>query len=364
MRSSLRAAWTRRWVRSLVYTLVFLFVLRLSLSWVIKAGANQVLEHMNRYRGHIDHVGLSFWRGAYQFRGVKIVTTDGKVPLPLFEARNVDIALQWGPLLRGQLVADVVLDGPALNFVSGPEDAQSQFGLEQDWMPIIQKLVIWKVDRLKIRQGQARFADPYQKPPLDMHLDAVQVELKGIREHRRKGDGSLPCSFKLNAQVMDQAPLSLTLTVDAFAAEPTFEFSATLEKLDLNRLDLFFQSALGVQVARGEFSFYSEGVSDEGEFKGYIKPFVKGLKVIRRDEKVSPKLAKKLVVSVLAWVLKDHFHDQTATTIPLSGSLKDGKSTVHAHWFKAFTGWVGNATLFQQKERLNQRPELHRVKPL
>ena len=364
MKSSLQAAWAQRRVRWLAYACLFLLLLRLSLSVIIKTGANQVLDHMTRYRGHINHVGLSFWRGAYQFQGVKISTIDGKVPLPLFEAENVDIALEWRQLFRGQTVASVVLERPALNFVSGPGASESQFGLEQDWLPIIQKLVILKVNHLEIKAGQAHFADPYQVPPLDVHLDAVEIKLSDIRQHRRKADKGLPCSLSLSAQLMDQAPLSLTLSVDVFAAEPTFEYSASLQRLDLNRLDLVFQRTLGVKVARGEFSFYSEGVSDEGELKGYVKPFVKGLSVIRGDEKVSPNLAKKLLVSVLGWVLKDHFHDQTATKIPFSGSLKGKKTDVHGHWFAAALGWLGNATFYQQSERLDGRPELHQVKPL
>ena len=363
MNRSLSALWAQPRVRRLFYVCLFVLALRLSLSLIIKTGANQVLDHMTRYRGHIDHVGLSFWRGAYQFQGVKIVTIDGKVPLPLFEAKNVDIALEWRPLLRGQAVASVVLEEPALNFVNGPAATQSQFGLEQDWLPIIQKLVILKVNRLVIRQGQAHFADPYQAPPLDVHIDAIEVRLSDIRLHRPITAKGLPCSLSLSARVMDQAPLSVSLTVDVFAQEPTFEYSATLQSLDLNRLDLVFQRGLGVNVAKGEFSVYSEGVSDQGEFKGYVKPFVKGLTVIRRDDKVSPKLAKKLLVSVLAWILKDHFHDQTATSIPLSGSLKGRKTEMHANWFAAALGWVGNATFFQQDEKLDQRPDLHKVTP-
>ena len=58
------------------------------------------------------------------------------------------------------------------------------------------------------------------------------------------------------------------------------------------------------------------------------------------------------------------FHDQTATSIPLVGSLKGRKTEMHANWFAAVMGWVGNATLFQQDEKLDHRPELHQVKAL
>ncbi len=96
-----------------------LLVVRLCLAFVIKTGANQVLGHMDRYQGHIDGVGLSLWRGAYQFQGVRIETRGGEVPLPLFAARSVDVAGQWGRFVA--------------RTVAGPGDLGRAFGEFCQW---------------------------------------------------------------------------------------------------------------------------------------------------------------------------------------------------------------------------------------
>lgn len=354
----LRARWRQRGFRVAAYVLLVILILRLSLAFMIKTGANQVLARMDHYRGHIDGVGLSFLRGAYQFRGVSIETLDGKVPLPLFEARTVDVAIKWSSMLRGEPLASVVLDRPVLNLVMGPTDEKSQYGTEEDWMPVIQQLVVWKIDRLTIYQGRLRFADPYQDPPLDLHLDGMEAKLDGM--HQRRGPEGLPCSVSLSAKLMDDAPLWLLMSMDAFAKEPTFEYSVSLENLDLAKLDLLFHRYIGVQVAGGLLSVYSEGRADAGIFKGYVKPIVQGLKVIRMDEKISPGLAKKAIVWALTWVIKDHYHNKNATKIPLSGDLRRGGKGLKVHWVRSVLGWVGNASVRQQKAGLEQRPELHK----
>jgi hypothetical protein len=343
--------------------LLALLLIRLTLAFVIKTSANQVLQHLDRYRGHIDDVGLSLWRGAYQFRGVQVESIDGKVPLPLFAARGVDIAVQWRALLRGQCVASVVLDRPAVNFVAGSRQGESQYGLGQDWFDVIHKLVVIKVERLEVEGGQIHFADPYQLPPLDLHLDAVEGVLDGLRDPRERGAGmGLPCGLSLTARLMDEAPLRLDMSMDPAASKPTFDYSVILRDLDLARLDPLFNHYLGVDVAGGELSIYSEGKADEGRFDGYLKPLVKHLKVMKPDEKISPKLAKKALVGLLAWIFRNHVRDLDATKIVLTGELGGPQASLEPHLLGAFFTLLGNAFSGSVSAKLDMETDLHEFK--
>ena len=273
------------------------------------------------------------------------------------------MAVEWGALWHGQWMARVVLDEPAVNFVSGPSRDKTQYGFEQDWFDIVHKLIVIKVNRLQVNGGQVHFADPYQDPPLDMHLDAVNGVLDGLRMRREDGEGKgLPGALSLSAQLMDEAPLRLDMSLDAFAAKPTFDYSITLRDLDLGRLDLLFNRYLGVDVAGGELSLYSEGKADEGHFDGYLKPLVKDLKVMKPHEKLSPKLAKKALVGLLAWIFKNHLRDLDATKITFSGDLSGPRAGVEPHLWRAFGGLLGNAFVKALPAKLDMETDLHEFK--
>jgi hypothetical protein len=346
----------RRWAVTGLSLLLALVLLRLCLAFVIKTGANQVLQHMDRYSGHIDDVTVTLWRGAYQFHGVNIATRDGKVPVPLFTAESLAVSLQWMALLRGKLVAKVVLQEPVINFVAGPAKDQTQTGKEQNWAEVMQALVPVKIDRLEIHQGQVHVVDPYRQPPWDIHLKAVEATVEGLRSRRGEGvaEAGLPCAISMTANLMDDGRLDLQLRFDAFADKATFDYELILLKLQLNKMNPVLAQYVGVDVAAGELSVYSEGKAEAGQFQGYLKPMVKGLRVLKLRDALSPMVVKKSLVGLVAWIFKDHFRDMDATKIRLSGDLSKSLNVG-----PAFMGLLKNAFFSHQLPQLDQEPDLH-----
>src|ERR1700722_11088031 len=94
-----------------------LLVLRLCLAGIIRYEINRQLARMSGYTGHIDGIGLSLWRGAYQIEDLTIEKTGGSAPVPFFKAPILDIGLQWSALFQGRIVASVVVLEGRLNFV-------------------------------------------------------------------------------------------------------------------------------------------------------------------------------------------------------------------------------------------------------
>jgi len=73
---------------------------------------------MNGYYGHIDDIGISLYRGAYQINDMylnKIDSGSGK-QTDFFKVNNIDLSVHWGALLHGRLAGELVFNKPKLVF--------------------------------------------------------------------------------------------------------------------------------------------------------------------------------------------------------------------------------------------------------
>lgn len=306
----------------LIWTVLVLLVLRLCLALIIKTTCNHILENLNGYRGHIEKVHVALWRGAYQFRGVRIERTGGKVPLPLFAAPRVDIGLGWRALFRGHIVATVVYFSPRIHFVLGPRKEQTQSGREQNWVDAMEALVPVKIDHLEVRDGEVHFNDPYTEPVVDLmvrHLEATADNLNNSRNLANE----LQASVSATAQVLQNGKFAFFGRLAPLARTPTFEMSMKVEGLDLPELNQFLLHYAGVDVRQGRLDLYTEASAARGHFQGYVKPLVRDLKVMSPEEKDPLKLLKKTLAGITGWIFKNRPADQQATKVEFSGDFQD-----------------------------------------
>ena len=304
--------------------LAVLLLLRLSLGTLISAMVNHQLAKMSAYEGHIDGIGLRLWQGAYQIRGLSIEKKAGKVPIPFVTAPLIDIGLQWAALLRWRLVATVGFEGGSLNFVHGPDEDRGQNGEGEDWILVLNSLVPLKIDRLRLKDCDIHYSDPYGSPPVAVHLERLNLLAEDLSSRQDGRPGALS-SVSASAQVTGKARLDFRSRFDPFARPPTFDYGATLRGLQLGDWDPIFQRYLGIDVQSGTLDAYSEAATAEGKYQGYVKPIIHGLKVMRPHEPLQPlKLAKKALIGVLAWIFENK-QGELATQFDISGAYKDPK---------------------------------------
>jgi hypothetical protein len=73
----------------------------------------------------------------------------------------------------------------------------------------------------------------------------------------------------------------------------------------------------------------------EGSFKGYVKPVIKDLDVVGKEDRKDTFLRKlwESVVGGVGVIFRNQKKDQVATKVPLEGSFKDPKTnTIDAIW--------------------------------
>ena len=101
-----RSNWVKRFIPGkrvaiiLGSILLLLIAARIALPYVVKSYVNKSLNEIPGYRGHIAGVRIHLYRGAYEIVGPVLEKTSGKVPVPLFSARNVDLSIEWASILR------------------------------------------------------------------------------------------------------------------------------------------------------------------------------------------------------------------------------------------------------------------------
>lgn len=324
------SAWTKGkkgWI-ALFIVMGALLAMRLTLATVVKGVINRKLDHLAAYTGHIDRIGLSLWRGAYQIRGMKIEKRQGLAPVPFFEAPNVDIGVEWMPLFHGRLVASVVVDEGQLNFVSGPAKDQAQTGFGEDWLDVLKSLVPLEINRFELKDSAVHFRDPYGKPPVDLQLDQLALVAKDLKSRPPGHHDEAFASVSATGRVMGDGQLAFGARFDSFASLPTFEYGFSLKGVQLQTMNPFLLRYLSVDVAGGRLDFFSEAAAADGKFKGYYQPMMKDLKVMRPDDALKPvSLFRKFLLRIAAWIFKNK-DGQIATKFEVAGEFKEPQTSL------------------------------------
>src|SRR5690606_29941776 len=99
-----------RWGISLLVVIGAFVALRLALPWVLEEYVNRQLAALEGYWGQVEDVDVALWRGAYQIQGVQIEKENKEEESrePFFTATLIDLSIDWGRLLDGAVVAEVI----------------------------------------------------------------------------------------------------------------------------------------------------------------------------------------------------------------------------------------------------------------
>ena len=302
---------------------VLLVALQLLLEPIVLRFANKKLDTLPGYKGHIEDVDISLWRGAYTIEGVRLQKIEGAIPVPFFSADAVDLSVEWKALFHGKIVSEIVLNRPRINFVAGPTRAQSQTDAE-GWQPVVEALFPFTINRFEIIEGEVHFRDFHQNPKVDIHLDHLDAIATGLTNAQEQS-APLPATFNLTGRAMDHAPLRIDLKVAPLAKVPTFDLNAELTDLKLTTLNDYFKAYAFMDVENGTLSVFTETVAKDGKFKGYIKPLTKDLDILslKHDSKNPLRLAWEAVAGGVGQVFENQPKAQVGTQIPFAGSFSD-----------------------------------------
>ncbi|MFI5152963.1 MAG: DUF748 domain-containing protein [Chitinophagales bacterium] len=303
--------------------LILLIAARIALPYILLRAVNRELTKIPGYTGKVDDLDVSLIRGAYKLKGLNLVKTGGKVPVPFFSADIIDLSIQWNALLHGRIVGEIVVDHVVLNFVKGPTEETSQTKIDKKWTDVVDHLMPLKLNRFEIINSEIHYRDFYSKPKVDIYAKEVHILAQNL-SNVNKNKEALPSTAEGTAKVYG-GHAKVSMKLNPLNNSPTFDANAEMVGLDITNLNNFLEAYGKLDVKQGTISIYTEAAAKDKKIIGYTKPIIKDLKVVNweKDKDQPLKLAWEAVVGTVAWIFKNHEKDQLATKAEFEGNIKN-----------------------------------------
>ena len=309
--------------RIILFSILLLIIaVRILFPYFLLKVVNQKLNEIDGYSGHIDDIDLNLYRGAYRIRGLDLMKTGGEIPVPFFSVNAIDISLEWAALLDGAIVAEISLDRPEINFVNGPTEATTQTGVDdKDWQTVVDELVPLQINKFEVIDGEVHFRDYNKSPKVDLIMANIQVLATNLSNSKDSKE-LLPSTLTASAAGLD-GTVKVNMKLDALSKLPLFDFNAQVDKVNMVKLNPFFQAYANFDVNKGDFSLYTEFAGRDGKFSGYAKPLINDLDVVTfsKEEGTIAQIAWESVVGSVAETFQNQRKDQLGTQIPISGNF-------------------------------------------
>src|SRR5581483_8119443 len=195
---------------------LLLVAVRLALPSALRWYVNRTIDESPLYDGEIGSIDVHLWRGAYSINDVRLVKTTGNVPVPLFSAKRVDLAIQWDALMQRRIVGRLLIEHPQLNFVDAEDESKSQTGAGGPWLDIVRQLFPFKINRAEIRDGEIHFRAFHTDPPVDVYLSQLDASIHNLTNIR---DETTPhfARVEATAKAMDQAKFEFQMKFNPFS---------------------------------------------------------------------------------------------------------------------------------------------------
>lgn len=301
--------------------------IRIALPYVLLHIANDRLAKIPGYHGHIKDLDLALIRGAYQLDSFYLdrVDTVSLEHTPFLAARTIDLSVEWKALFDGGLVGELDVDEPMLRFTRGkaePEEVQDDTAslgdLLKDFMPL-------RINRLAMANGRIEYVDESSKPRLDLALTQVNGSARNLSSVKDE-DKLLPANIDATAMLYG-GPLKFNMAMDPLSRTTLLDMNLSVEGMRLPEVNDFFRAYADFDVNKGTLSLYTEIATREGAFSGYVKPIIKDLDVLGKEDRKDNFLRKlwEGLVGTAGSLLTNPREAQVATKIPLSGRLDDPK---------------------------------------
>ncbi len=331
MKEKIKIFFTSRLGQILLAVILLLITIRIALPYIVKDYVNKTLSEIPGYKGIVEDVDISLWRGAYEIEIVSLVKTDGKVPVPFFSADKIDLSVQWGALFEGSLVGEIVLENPKINFVAGPSEEQSQSSIDDSWTDKVRELFPLKINRFEIQNGEIHFRDFHSDPKVDIYLNNINASAENLTNSKDISK-TLMATINARGNAMGQGTFKLHTDINPFEEAPTFNLDVELKNIDLKKLNSFIKAYGSFDFEKGTFELYGEFAAANGKFEGYIKPIFKNMKILslKEDSENPLQLFWEAIVGAVSGLFENQEKDQLAAKIPFSGSFEDPSANIWA----------------------------------
>jgi hypothetical protein len=334
-----------------VLILLALIVLRLALPSIVKHYVNKQLNELPGYTGYVDDIDIALWRGAYVINGLHLKKKTDPPKYPFLYIERSDLSIEWRPLFHGRLVGKVTCDRPILNILA--TESISKEPSKDSWTTTLKALMPITINLFTVNDGRFAYYDFEKKPAHEWHLDNLHLTATNLANVQKKGV-RLPSDVNLSGTAIGGGRLKLYAKVNMLKEMPDFDGGIQLINIDLLSLNPMLEADVKFDVERGKLDMFSKMDIMNGELDGYVKPFIKDLKVlnVKKDmKKGGPiRVVKKAIVGLVAGIMKNHETKKIATVVPIHGNINNPKTSA----WQTFLGILRNAFIRALHESIDR----------
>jgi len=329
------------WYIIVAIIVLSVIVLRLALPGIVKNYVNKKLNELPGYTGHVDDIDIHLLRGAYVIQGLLLKKKTDPEQYPFLKIKQTDLALEWGALFKGRLTGIVQLDQPVINILT--TESIDKEPSKDSWTKTVKALMPMKINKLEVTDGRFDYRDLNKKPNTDLHIEKMHLTAANLANVQKAAD-PLPSQVSLTGISIGDGKLKLDAKVNVLKDIPDFDTGMLLTGANLLALNGFFEANAKMDIERGGIDIFSKLKLKDGEMDGYIKPFIKDLKVLDVKKDIKKKggvlrVVKKALVGLFAKAVTNPKTKKIATVIPIKGNVKDLKTSGWA----TFVGILKNA---------------------
>ena len=325
--------------------LIGLVIFRIMLPGMVKRYVNRKLNELPGYTGHVNDIDIALLRGAYVIKGLVLAKTTDPPNHPFLQISRTDLSVEWKALFKGRLAGEVELLRPVMNIIAATADIDKE-PPRASWERTLKALMPIRINRLLVHDARFTYLEPHTELHIDhMHLTALNLA------NVESAPAALPSTISLTGTSIGGGRLRADAKANVIKNIPDFDAKLQLIGTELTALNGFLRSHLKFDIHRGNIDLYSELKMNDGHYEGYVKPFIKNLKVLDVKKDVKKKggvlnVIKKAVIGLFAKAVENPKSKKIATKVPIEGTVKEVKTD---NW-KAFVGVLRNAFVkaFQQ----------------
>lgn len=299
--------------------LIILLLIRVLIPPMIKPQVNKLLATFSpAFEGHVNDVGISFFRGAFQLRGFELRLKD-KSREKFFSARLIDTSIAWRDLLKGRITSDVLLDGTNVTLTKNVLNAFKNTPKEEQEKTKRQagKLFPLQVERVDIRNSSFEFAELASIPEASRwKLTDVDGRISNVTPAEK-----FPLTMlTLDGKVFGSSIVQVAGELNQLQKPTAWDMDLELKDFDLRQANPILSQKLPLTFTSGKLDLYSEVKSEENKITGYVKPFVKNADVISSKEhfKGAKNFGIEISTAAVNLVLRDAKNKTLATKVLFS----------------------------------------------
>ncbi|MDN3551175.1 DUF748 domain-containing protein [Mucilaginibacter aquaedulcis] len=339
--------------------LIILLVIRLALPAIVKGYVNKKLNELPGYTGHVEDIDIHLLRGAYVIKGLLLKKNTDPAKYPFLQIKHMDLSLEWNALFKGRLVGEVIAETPNIHIL-GTEDISKEPSKES-WTKTVKALIPMTINKLKINNGRFAYVDLEKKPSVNLHIDHLQLTALNLANVQKTND-PLPSEVTLSGISIGKGHLKAHMRLNLLKEIPDFDMGMQLTSVNLLALNGFLEANIKFDIERGDLDVFSKLKLTDGQVDGFVKPFVKNLKVLNVKKDIKKKggilrVVKKAVVGLFAKAVENPNTKKIATVIPIEGNIKNPKTSSWA----TFVGFLKNAFVHAFKESITNEAKGQKV---